>query len=215
MFNKRFIKGEVYHVFNKSIANFNIFNGAHNSYRFNQLLDYYNCVYSKESFSNYLIKNKQYDLKSLLYPKEDRVIKFLAYVIMPDHYHLLIKILNEDKFFKFMNNIGNSYTHYLNEKFKRKGPLWQSAYKSILINNNEQLLHTHRYLHLNPTSSGLVEKPEDWEFSSYKDFIFDEKILNEFVKEISINKPSAYKKFVEDNKDYQRNLKLIKKLLLE
>ena len=167
MFSKRFIKGEIYHVFNKSIANFNIFNGAHNSYRFNQLLDYYNCIYSKESFSNFLIKNKQYDLKNLLYPKEDRVIKFLGYVIMPDHYHLLFKVQDEYSISKYISDIENSYTRYFNLKYHRKGPLWQSRYRYVLIKSNEQLLHTSRYIHLNPTTRGLVSQPEDWQFSSY------------------------------------------------
>jgi len=61
----------------------------------------------------------------------------------------------------------------------------------------------------------LVDRPEDWIFSSYKDFISDKSLLNNFMKEISIDDVGDYKQFVENNINYQRDLKHIKKLILE
>ena len=134
---------------------------------------------------------------------------------MPDHYHFLLKIVKDNSFSKFIGDLENSFTRYFNIKFDRKGPLWQNSFKAVEIRSNEQLLHVSRYIHLNPTTSRLVERPEDWIFSSYKDFITDKKLLNDFMKEISINDITDYKKFVENNIEYQRDLKRIKKFLFE
>jgi len=133
---------------------------------------------------------------------------------MPDHYHLLVKINHSSFFIKFINNFENSFSRSFNEKFKRKGPLWQSAFKSVRVASQEQFLHISRYIHLNPTSSNLIKNPQDWQFSSYKDFITNQKILDN-IKELTINNCLDYQKFVEDRIDYQRKLKLLRKLTIE
>lgn len=209
-----FREGEIYHVFNKSIANFGIFKDLTNCKRLLDVLDYYNKRFTGRSFSNYVKINGEYHYENLLIPKVNNYIKFISYCIMPDHYHLLIKIMVDKYFSKYISDVENSFSRYFNLKFKRKGPLWQTSFKSVKIKSDEQLLHVSRYIHLNPTTSYLIEKPEDWKFSSYKRFIIDPNTLN-ILKEISIKKPEKYKKFVEDNKDYQRKLKIIKKLILE
>ena len=134
---------------------------------------------------------------------------------MPDHYHLLVKIIHANKFSQYISIVENSFARYFNVKNNRKGPLWQSRFKSVIIESNEHLLHVSRYIHLNPATNYLVDNPEDWILSSYKDFISNEKYLKEYVKEISINSCFDYKKFVENNKDYQRRLKHIKKLMID
>lgn len=202
-----------YHVFNKSIANFGIFSKSNNVIRFIKALDYYNNLKVEMSLSVYLRK-KTIDA-NLLVPKDRSVAKIISYCIMPDHYHLLVKINYANKFSKYINNIESSFTRYFNLKNNRKGPLWQSQVKSVYIESNEHLLHVTRYIHLNPTTKYLVDKPEDWSFSSYKYLINDEKYLKEYIKEISIDSCLDYKKFVENNIDYQRELKHIKKLMLD
>lgn len=211
--NSKLANGEIYHIFNKSIANFKIFSES-TTQRFLNILDYYNDIEPKRSFSHHIIINNSYELDNLLLPKRSGIVKFICYCIMPDHYHLLVKVLNKDLIYQYINNYGNAYTRYFNTKLGRKGPLWQSGYNSVKVESNEQLLHVSRYIHLNPTTTGLVDKPEDWPYSSYKDYIGNSKFLD-IMKEVSIKSPLTYKKFCEDNIDYQRKLKQIKKLLLE
>ncbi len=210
----KFFKGDFFHVFNKSIANFGIFKDYGNGLRFINTLDYYNNALILDSLSETL-RNKKYTYDNLLFTKENSLIKVISYCVMPDHYHLLVKILVDSCLSKYINNVENSFTRYFNIKFKRKGPLWQSRFKAVGIKSNEQLLHVSRYIHLNPTTSSLVEKPENWRLSSYSDFIDNEKILKDIIKEISIKNPRSYSRFIEDQKDYQRQLKVIKKLALE
>lgn len=207
-------QGGIYHICNKSIANFEIFKNKFNSHRFLATIDYYNNNYIVTSFSQ-ILKKAKYQYSNIIYPKKDGLIKILSYCIMPDHYHLLIKILTDYPISKYINDVENSYTRYFNLKIKRKGPLWESSYRIIEISSNEQLLHVSRYIHLNPTTSGLVEKPEDWLFSSYKDIITDKDLLEKHLTEISIRSIKDYQKFINDNKDYQIKLKQIKRLLLD
>ncbi len=210
-----FPQGEIYHVFNKSILGERIFEEKVNAKRFYTLLDYYNTKETPQSFSEFIKSKKSPVYKSILIPKEGALVKFIAYCIMPDHYHLVIKVLVENSVPYFIGKIENSFTRYFNTKTKRKGPLWQSRFKAVHVETNEQLLHLTRYLHLNPTSDGLVKRPEDWEWSSYRDYINNEMVLKEYLREIEVTDPQRYKTFVEERKDYQKRLKELRKLLLE
>ncbi len=210
----KFVEGEIYHVFNKSISNYGIFKDLNNGQRFLNTLEYYNNNLMTKSFSDFT-KRKIFDYKNIIYPIKNTYCKILSYCIMPDHYHFLIKIMKNNSFSKLIGNIENSFTRYFNIKFDRRGPLWQNSFKAVEIRSNEQLLHVSRYIHLNPTTNRLVDIPEDWIFSSYKDFITNKDLLIDFIKEISINNIGDYKQFVENNIDYQRELKHIRKLILE
>lgn len=210
---RRFPEGEIFHICNKSIANYPIFKDLDNSFRFIQILDFYNDQNIQTSLSSFLKKNSSYSPK-LLQIKENCLIKFLTYCIMPDHYHLLIKILQKNSFLQYINNIENSFTRFFNINFKRKGPLWQSSFRSVRIKSNDQLLHVSRYVNINPITSSLVDRPEKWIYSSYKDYLNDD-LLKNYLTEISINNSIQYKKFCENRIDYQKKLKLIKRLILE
>ena len=209
-----FAEGEFFHVFNKSIANYGIYKDLNNSQRFYQALNYYNNHSYGASLSKYLMKDRDYNPQILDYDKNS-YIKFISYCIMPDHYHLIVKILKAGIFSKYINDLEDSYSRYFNIKFNRKGPLWQNSFQAVRIESNEQLLHVVRYVNINPTTAELVEKPEDWKFSSYRDLISNPKYLREIITEISISDPKSFQKFCEDNINYQRKLREIKKFLLE
>lgn len=210
----KFIEGEIYHVFNKSISDYGIFKNIDNGQRFLNVFEYYNNHLVTKSYSQFVVR-KKFEYKNIIYPVENSLSKILSYCIMPDHYHFLLKILKDNSFSKFISDVENSFTRYFNIKFGRKGPLWQNSFKAVEIRSNEQFLHVSRYIHLNPTTGRLVDKPEDWILSSYKDFITDKELLKNFIKEISINDMGDYKEFVENNIEYQRDLKHIKKLTLD
>ena len=212
---EKFVQAEIFHVFNKSIANFEILSDLRNAQRFIEVLDYYNNIEIKLSFSRFVIIHKKYEYENILFLKKVPLLKFLAYCIMPDHYHLLVKIIKKNTFSNYVSKIENSFTRYFNLRFARKGPLWQSEFRAVKIKTDEQLLHVSRYIHLNPTTNNLLQNPQDWIFSSYRDYINNEKILKEIVTEISIRTPGHYRRFVEGRKDYQRKLKKIKNLLLD
>ena len=90
-------------------------------------------------------------------------------------------------------------------------------FKSVLVSKDEQLLHLTRYIHLNPTSAGLVKYPEKWSFSSYNEYINNTETQGKICKfdNLFSISPKEYKKFVSDRKLYQKEISRIKKLLIE
>ncbi|MCM8795996.1 MAG: transposase [Candidatus Omnitrophica bacterium] len=147
----------------------------------------------------------------------DKRVEIIAYCIMPTHLHLILKQLKNNGISVFMGNILNSYSRYFNLKHKRKGPLWEGRFKNILVKNDEQLLHLTRYIHLNPVTASLVSNPEDWNASSYREYLQQVQAVEKICKYDDILEidPVSYKKFVEDRISYQRDLAKIKNLIFE
>ena len=127
-----------------------------------------------------------------------------SYVLMTNHYHLLIETPNAN-LSKLMHYINGSYTTYLNIKRGRSGHLFQGRFKSILVDKDSYLLELSRYIHLNPVVAGIVEKPHDYFHSSYNSFInkkgesivYRDQIWNMISNKIH-RAPSAYRSFVEN-----------------
>ena len=211
--------GEVYHIFNKSIAGFKIFNNDSAISRIVALLKYYQINQSPFKFS-YFIKANQKEKPEFLWrlgAEKSHLVEIIAYCIMPTHLHLILKQMKDKGISIFMNNILNSYSRYFNIRYKRKGPLWEGRFKNVLITTDEQLLHLTRYIHLNPVTAFLVDKPHSWNASSYNEYLLnvdeDKKIC--IYKAILNIEPNVYKSFVEDRVSYQRDLKRIKDLIFE
>jgi len=90
-----------------------------------------------------------------------------AYCLMENHYHLLIETL-DGNLSKGMRELNGVYTQEFNQKHRRVGHLFQGRYKAIIVEKDSHLLSLCRYVVLNPVRSGLIEKPEQWRWSSYK-----------------------------------------------
>ena len=202
-----FIQGYFYHVFTKSIAGYEIFKSENDYKRMIEMMEFYSYKNFPIKFSIYhkADKNqKKQFLKAL--SLSEKLVTILAYCIMPTHIHFLLTPEKENGISIFMRNLLNSYTRYFNIKNKRKGPLWQGRFKYVLIDSEEQLLHLTRYIHLNPTSSDLVANPDEWEYSSYKEYLKKtNKSICNFSKFLNII-PEDYKNFVEEHIDYQKEL---------
>jgi putative transposase len=144
-------------------------------------------------------KFKQY----LADAREKYRFKLHAYVLMTNHYHLLIET-TEKNLSRLMHYINSSYTTYTNVKRKRSGHLFQGRYKAIVIDKDSYLLELSRYLHLNPVRVNMAAKPEDYPYSSYVSYISDHgealvtssTILEMFNKKESEAR-KRYKSFVE------------------
>ena len=143
-------------------------------------------------------------------------VRIIAYCIMPTHVHFMLEQLLDDGISEFMRLTLNSYARFFNVKTSRKGPLLESRFENRLIETDSHALHMTRYIHLNPTSAGLVEKPEDWEFSSYREYLglVSGEPVCEFQKVNQLS-PIAYRKFAEDRMDYQRSLQVLKNHLVD
>ncbi len=142
---------------------------------------------------NYLYFLRQ--LKKYLVAEGEEII---AYCLMPNHYHLLIHIGAQD-FGKSIQPLALSYTKAINKRYGRTGTLFQGRFQAGRVDREEYLLHLSRYIHANPVMAGLVDKPEDWEFSSYRDYIGlrGGKLPNSDVVLSQFGTLDAYRVFVE------------------
>lgn len=209
------VTGQVYHVFTKSISGFKIFNNNSDFKRMLGVLRYYQQGKLPRSYSNfYRLTPKDNNLNDN--SSSANIVDIIAFCLMPTHLHLILAQKEEKGIAVFMSNILNSYTRYFNLKHNRKGPLWQSRFKRVLVATDEQLLHLTRYVHLNPATAFLVEKPEEWHYSSYKEYLSQVPMgLTKFKRYIDDVNSVRYKVFVESRINYQRELSKIKHLLLE
>lgn len=219
---RNLITEQVYHIFNKSIADYKIFNNDKDYLRIFNILKFYQIEKVPFKFSKFMklpeTEERGFNAHFIFVSQDkQKLVQIIAYCIMPTHIHLVLKQLKGNGISIFMSNVLNSYARYFNVKYRRKGPLWEGKFKNVLVETDEQLLHLTRYIHLNPVTAYIVEKPEMWAASSYKEYLFDIEVNDQICeyKDVLDIKPSQYKEFVEDRIGYQRELAKIKNLLLD
>jgi putative transposase len=93
-----------------------------------------------------------------------------CYVLMGNHYHLVVET-PQGNLVKVMHGINSRYTGYFNRKYTRVGHLFQGRYRAILVGKDPYLLEVSRYVHLNPVRVKVVNKPEQYAWSSYPGYI--------------------------------------------
>lgn len=99
------------------------------------------------------------DLEKLEEKYGPPLLDIIAYALMPNHFHFQIKELIENGVSKFFRKLGTSYVMYFNIRYERTGRLFESQYKSVLIESDEQLIHLSRYIHANPFNSSKIKIP--------------------------------------------------------
>ena len=90
-----------------------------------------------------------------------------AYVLMPNHLHLLTTPSEQDSLGRMMQWMGRHYVPYFNRKYERVGTLWQGRYKACVIDSERYFMTCSRYVELNPVRAALVADPADYPWSSY------------------------------------------------
>jgi putative transposase len=94
-----------------------------------------------------------------------------AYVLMSNHFHLLVTPQTAEGLPKMMQAVGRSYVRYFNDAQSRSGTLWEGRYKSTLIQTERYLLACMAYIDLNPVRAGLVAFPQDYPWSSHLHYL--------------------------------------------
>lgn len=203
--------GEIYHIFNRSVRTIPIFKTKWDYQLFFEAIEYYLQANPPIRFSIYRSHKNKYSIDF-----KKRTVTIINFCLMPTHFHFTLKQEMDNGIRQFIQRLSNSYAHYFNLKSQTKGPVFEGNFKAVRVETDEQLFHLSRYIHLNPVTSYLVEKPEFYLYSSYLTYIGKEKLtfVNPTLIMSNISKES-YKKFVLDQKDYQRELDRIRHLLLE
>lgn len=178
-----FVQGGFYHVFNRGNNKQNIF-------------------LRPADYNRYLDKIKEY--------KNEHGVTVIAYCLMPNHIHLLLRQNGPEPISIFMQKLHTSYSKYFNTKYNLVGHLFQDRFKTKIVDQDEYLMHLSRYIHLNPHK--LVKKLTAYKYSSYptyvddfNDEITDNKFVLEFFKRRNQTIEDAkrsYKLFVRSQEDH-------------
>ena len=137
--------GEYYHIFNRGAHKLEIF-------------------YTDEHYERCLQLLRKYS------PRYRTTI--IAYCFMPNHFHLICRQEPGGSISSFIQTTFNAYSQAVNKQRRHSGTLFQGRAKAKCIRSDSYAVQVIRYIHLNPTAAGLVEKPEEWRFSDYRDWIF-------------------------------------------
>ena len=119
--------------------------------------------------------------------KRKLLVEILAFCLMPNHVHLLVRQIRDEGVSKFMRKIGAGYGIYYNNRYERKGHVFGGKFKAVLIKNNEQLKTVFVYIHSNPVAiivhhwkeegikikdlKKIIKFLENYKWSSYSDYL--------------------------------------------
>jgi REP element-mobilizing transposase RayT len=113
-----------------------------------------------------------YFMKKMKKYKEKYAIRINCFCLLPNHFHLFVKQSTIEKSIgKFIGDLTNTFTKGMNKKYSRSGVLLQGKTKSKLITDEEYYLWLCKYILNNPVKAGLVDKPEEWKYSSAQEYL--------------------------------------------
>jgi len=141
-----FIEGEYYHLYNRGNDKRVIFHEKQDYYYFISLLFIAN---SEKNFNMIrLLRGRGKNIFEI--PIKDKLVSIGAYVLMPNHFHILLIPTKDNAISKFMQKIGTGYAMYYNKKYNRTGSLFEGKFKSQHLNTDRYLKYIFSYIHLNP-----------------------------------------------------------------
>ena len=141
--NVQFAAGHYYHLYNRGANRSTIFPGD---------LDYLD-------FLQRLRRNAALHGTALI-----------AWCLMPNHFHLLVRQDGEDLSGHMVQCTCNGYAQAFNRRYGHSGTLFQGRFQRILVDSDEYLRHLCRYIHANPVKDGFALAPELWPYSNYADW---------------------------------------------
>lgn len=200
------IPHEYYHLYNRGIARQNIFLDDDDRLRFLFLILYLQSpiifpqinrmvsTYKKEG--NFHVDSTV--SKTIL---KSRYLNLISFVLMPNHFHLIVLERKISGTSHFMQRVLNSYTKYFNQKYQQRGHLFQGPFQAIRISDEKSLIDLSAHVHRNPRDlPGWKGKERDYPWSSFSDCI-EKNRWGEFLENgIILKKFSSgkeYRKFVE------------------
>lgn len=144
-------------------------------------------------------------------------IAVVAYCLLPNHYHLLLRPRKDDNLSQFINSLFGSYTQAVNKQQGRLGPLFQGRFHAILVDKEEYLIHLARYIHLNPVTSGLSTAAHEWPYSNYVDVVTHREgdFKDTTLVPERFSSGEEYRKFVKDHSRDRSEMEGLEGYLLE
>ena len=208
---KQYLKNGYYHIYNRGVDKRIIYKDEQDYGVFLNFLKYYLSSLPKLNPLRKITirESKTYQISDYKCKNYHQAVTLLAYCLMPNHFHLLIKQTESRNIESFMKSIGTRYSMYFNKRYQRSGHLFQGRYNAVLVDSDEQLIHLSRYIHLNP-SPNLFKQA-----SSYPDYLNQKNTPWLQKQDVTqhFKNSLAYKKFVQTPD--QSALSILSKLTLD
>jgi len=167
------------------------------------LPDHYYHIYNRGAHKADIFRSDADYIMLLNLIQEKRVefnISVIAYCLMDNHYHFLLRQNGDAKLNDFMQAVFNIYPKRFNYKYGLSGTLFQGPFQAIMVDNEKYLLHLCRYIHRNPVEADMVRNSEQWHYSNYLEFVGKRNgtlVDRKFVRE-NFGSSDEYREFVMD-----------------
>ncbi len=215
----QFADGEIYHIYNRSVAGTEIFIKKRTNNRFLDLVNYYR-YQAQIRYSRFMTlpQTERQQFWDQITKRDPHVILY-AFTLMPNHYHFVVKQLGKNGIRIFLTNLQNSFARYYNTKNQRAGSLFQNRFKAKRVETNEQFIHLIRYVHINPLTSYSIKQSDlaeylwnsyGWYLDEGRNIFIDTSLIKSHFRTTK-----RFSEFTMNNVDYQRKLAKIKHLILE
>ena len=214
-----FATNEIYHIYNRSIAQEQIFTSLFHLQHIFATINYYRYpqILRLSEFNKLNAEAKENYLSNIV--KNTPLIEIYAFAFMPNHFHLLLKQKTEEGIKKFVSLVQNSYAKYFNIRHNRDGGLFQSPFQGRWIETDEEFLHVSRYIHLNPVTSFLItiERLSSYPYTSFPDYAMLSQTPWITTNPLStmFSSQESYAEFVKDQAGYQQTLAKCKNSLID
>lgn len=198
--------GEHYHIFNRGNNKQVIFFDDEDRARFLFLILYFQskiAIPNIPRFISHFVEHRVFNISKKLEDEmvKGRYVELVAFVLMPNHFHLIIQELEENGTARYMQRVLNSYTKYFNNRYKKSGHLFQGPYKAVHVAHNRQLLYLSAYIHHNPKEIGRwSKKPDQYFWSSFQDYVGKNRwgeILQQDIISKQFKHPDEYRFFIK------------------
>src|SRR3989344_1396273 len=226
----QFVEGPIYHIYNRGVEKRNIFLKNQDRFRFVHDLYEFN---DADSVSNlwYYFNPQTSEVEPHYIPKERKkrklLVEILAFVLMPNHYHLIVQQLHKKGIVNFMQKLGTGYTMYFNKLNRRVGALFQGRFKAVVVEKTPHFIYLPLYIHANPLKiyrgstsiDKMVEFLETYRWSSFPDYIgkknFPSVTSRHFLKECFGGEKEQRDAMWEFIKTKGENLEDIQEIMLD
>jgi putative transposase len=199
--------GEYYHLYTRGVGKKDIFLDDRDYARFLFCILYFQYDKTFYNISNWVTRflNTGTFASSSLKKEESPnkaspAVELVAFALMPNHIHLIVREIKEGGIAHFMKRVLGGYAKYFNAKYKTSGHVFQGAYNAVHIKDNEQLLYVSAYIHRNPRElRGWKNREEKYPWSSFSDYTTINRWSNLLKPEIILeqfSKKSPYRDFV-------------------
>ncbi len=162
----------IYHVYNRGVRKDVLFHNQKDYSRFLLLLlalQFKTSLNKTDRLNDKFVKDLNIKDLELDTEGKSRSVELISFCIMPNHFHIMVNQLVENGLAKYMQKVLTAYTMYYNKKYDKTGHVFQGKYKSVFIEDDEQLVYASIYIHKNPND--INEDIFTYQWSSINDFL--------------------------------------------